>query len=256
MKLPNLPLALAVLSFAGSFSMPASAQSARTWVSGTGDDANPCTRTAPCQTFAGAVSRTAAGGEINCLDAGGYGALTITKALSIICSAGEAGILTASTDGIIINAGANDRIVLDGLDVQGLGTGLNGINIQSAGEVVIRNSSIYQFGGNGVTIATNTLIRVIVRNSTIGENAGSGVVVNSAAGFGHVRIFNSMIHTNVQDGVQVNGQGNEAVISQDEILGNARQLNVSSGVSGGLIYSLGNNTLVGRSDSATSFSIK
>jgi hypothetical protein len=78
---------------------PAHAQATRTWVSGVGDDANPCSRTAPCKTFAGAISKTAAGGEINCIDPDGFGALTITKAITISCEAGTAGVLVAGTNG-------------------------------------------------------------------------------------------------------------------------------------------------------------
>src|SRR6201992_1224753 len=84
---------------------PAQAQASRTWVCGVGDDANPCSRTAPCKTFAGAISKTAAGGEISVLDPGGYGALTITKSISISDGgAGEAGVLVSGTNGIVVNA--------------------------------------------------------------------------------------------------------------------------------------------------------
>src|SRR3981189_1466880 len=106
---------------------PAQAQASRTWVSGVGDDANPCSRTAPCKTFAGAISRTAANGEINCLDPGGLGAVTITKAVTISCDGVTAGVLSSFTNGIIVNAGANDNVTLRGLDINGAGTGLNGI---------------------------------------------------------------------------------------------------------------------------------
>jgi hypothetical protein len=61
----------------------AQAQATRTWVSGVGDDANPCSRTAPCKTFAGAISKTAPCGEISVLDPGGFGAVTITKSITI-----------------------------------------------------------------------------------------------------------------------------------------------------------------------------
>src|SRR5437588_1899237 len=98
----------------------ASAQATRTWVSGVGDDANPCSRTAPCKTFAGAISKTAAKGEINCLDPGGFGAVTITKAITIKCQYTEGGVLVSGTDGIIVNAGATDSVVLRGLDINGL----------------------------------------------------------------------------------------------------------------------------------------
>src|SRR5262245_14867135 len=105
------------------------AQATRTWVSGVGDDANPCSRTAPCKTFAGAISKTAAGGEINALDPAGFGAVTITKSITISATGVEAGVLVSGTNGIIINAGTNDRVVLDGLDIEGLGTSTNGINV-------------------------------------------------------------------------------------------------------------------------------
>src|ERR1700724_2488556 len=87
---------------------PASAQATRTWVSGVGDDANPCSRTAPCKTFAGAISKTAAAGEINVLDPGGYGAVTITKSITISSIGFEAGVLVAGGNGILVNALATD----------------------------------------------------------------------------------------------------------------------------------------------------
>src|ERR1700681_4351769 len=86
-------------------SAPASAQATRTWVSGVGDDVNPCSRTAPCKTFPGAISKTAIGGEINCLDPGGFGGVTITKAITISCEAGTAGVLVQGTNAIVISAG-------------------------------------------------------------------------------------------------------------------------------------------------------
>src|ERR1700712_4591138 len=104
-------------------SAPAHAQATRTWVSGVGDDANPCSRTAPCKTFAGAISKTAPAGEINVLDPGGFGAVTITKSITIRSDHIEAGIVVSGTNGIIINAGDADAVVLEGLDIEGLGTG-------------------------------------------------------------------------------------------------------------------------------------
>src|ERR1700720_1556194 len=87
--------------------VPAHAQATRTWVSGVGDDANPCSRTAPCMTFAGAITKTAAGGEIDALDPGGFGAVTITKSITIDGGGGQvASILTVGTNAINIIAGA------------------------------------------------------------------------------------------------------------------------------------------------------
>src|SRR5688572_7780893 len=116
----NLVLALAfALSLAGS---AAWGQATRTWVSGVGDDANPCSRTAPCKTFAGAISKTAAGGEINVLDPGGFGGVTITKSITISSESFEAGVLVSGTNAIIINATTTSHVVLRGLDIEGLGT--------------------------------------------------------------------------------------------------------------------------------------
>src|SRR5262250_2817926 len=97
-----------------------SAQATRTWVSGVGDDANPCSRTAPCKTFAGAISKTASPGEINCLDPGGFGAVTITKSITIDCRyTSNGGVLVAGTNAIIVAATATDKVQLIGLDFEG-----------------------------------------------------------------------------------------------------------------------------------------
>src|SRR3954453_20841132 len=113
--------ALALLALA----VPSSAlgQATRTWVSGVGDDANPCSRTAPCKTFAGAISKTANGGEINCLDPGGFGGVTIGKSLTIKCHYTEGGVLVAGTNAIVVNATATDKVTLKGLDINGTGVG-------------------------------------------------------------------------------------------------------------------------------------
>src|SRR5690348_14626696 len=94
------------------YAAPAQAQASRTWVSGVGDDANPCSRTAPCKTFAGAISKTAAGGEINCLDSAGYGAVTITKAISLVCDGVVGSVLVSGTNGIVVQAGPSDVVML------------------------------------------------------------------------------------------------------------------------------------------------
>src|SRR6201986_1187236 len=93
------------------YAAPVHAQATRTWVSGVGDDANPCSRTAPCKTFAGAISKTAAKGEINVLDPGGFGGVTITKSITISSVGFEAGVLVSGTNGIIVNVGSTDSVV-------------------------------------------------------------------------------------------------------------------------------------------------
>src|SRR3954471_7947155 len=114
-RLARMAPALALIALAVPAS--ASAQATRTWVSGVGDDANPCSRTAPCKTFAGAISKTANGGEINCLDPGGFGGVTITKSLTIKCQYTEGGVLVSGTNAIVVNALATDTVTLRGLDI-------------------------------------------------------------------------------------------------------------------------------------------
>src|SRR3569832_865856 len=100
-------LLIAVVTVAGG--TPSQAQATRTWVSGVGNDADPCSRTAPCKTFAGAISKTAAGGEIDALDPGGFGAVTITKAITVEGGGGGvAGLLASAGNGITVNAGRTD----------------------------------------------------------------------------------------------------------------------------------------------------
>src|SRR5258708_3441704 len=145
MKKIAFHLGLILIGFLAFANNPASAQATRTWVSGVGDDANPCSCTAPCKTFAGAISKTAASGEINVLDPGGFGGVTITKSITIRSDHFEAGVLVSGTNGINVNAGATDTVVLEGLDIEGLGTGLAGVQILSSSSVIIRRTTIHHF---------------------------------------------------------------------------------------------------------------
>ena len=174
-------LVLAAVIFVGAHGV-ASAQASRTWVSGVGDDVNPCSRTAPCKTFAGAISKTAAGGEISVLDPGGYGGVTITKSITINNLGPEAGVLVSGTNGIIINAAATDRVTLRGLTFEGLGTSLQGIRILRAQEVVVENCQIQGFRGtnsSGIALVPSSgTTRLSVRDTTI--NANGQAVAGSA----------------------------------------------------------------------------
>src|SRR3974390_2866324 len=134
---------------------PAYAQATRTWVSGVGDDANPCSRTAPCKTFAGAISKTIAAGEIDCLDPGGFGALTITKAITIDCSGTFGSVLASGTNAIVVAAGANDRVVLRGISFDGVGNGLNGVQFISGAQLNVERCFIARFTGAGINVAVS-----------------------------------------------------------------------------------------------------
>jgi hypothetical protein len=165
----------------------ANAQATRTWVSGVGDDANPCSRTAPCKTFGGAISKTAAGGEINVLDPGGYGVVTINKSISIVNDGvGSAGVLVSGSNAIVINAGANDVIVLRGLDIEGLGTGLNGIRLLAGGSLSVENCTINNFTQKAIDFEPSGPSQLAVINTVIRNNVnaakGVGILVKPAPG--------------------------------------------------------------------------
>ena len=152
----------------------AHAQATRTWVSGVGNDANPCSRTAPCKTFAGAISKTAAGGEINVLDPGGFGAVTITKSITISSEDFEAGVLVSGTNGIIINALSTDTVVLRGLDFEGLGTGLSGISFLAGGTLHVEKCTINNFTVAGIDVSNAGSSIISVKDSIIRNNSAVG----------------------------------------------------------------------------------
>src|SRR4051794_7890759 len=147
---------------AAASTTPVYAQATRTWVSGVGDDLNPCSRTAPCKTFAGAISKTAAGGEINCLDPGGYGTLNITKSMSINCEYTLGSVLNSSVNGFIINVPAGTPVTLKGLEIEGAGTGVNGITIIQGGIVHLHKLQIRRQTANGINFAPTAAAELFV----------------------------------------------------------------------------------------------
>jgi hypothetical protein len=172
------------------------AQATRTWVSGVGDDVNPCSRTAPCKTFAGAISKTAEGGEIDVLDPGGFGTVTITKAMTIdgthgsgfgsILNAGNiAGIIVNVTGGTFLNTAV---VTLRGLYFQaasqaptGTGTSSNGINYLKADRVIVSDCHFENQGNAGIRVSVSTSAALFVLNSEF-SNVGTGITMNSTAG--------------------------------------------------------------------------
>jgi len=159
---------------------PVYAQATRTWVSGVGDDANPCSRTAPCKTFAGAISKTAQHGEISVLDPGGFGAVTITKSITLNGDGTLAGILAAGTNGIVINAGASDIIKLHNLSINGAGSGLNGVRFLAGEALEIENVAIDGFTQSGIDVSLAGGGRLSVKNSSISD-AVTGIKINNAS---------------------------------------------------------------------------
>ena len=225
----------------------ANAQATRTWVSGVGDDANPCSRTAPCETFAGALNKTAAKGEINVIDPGDYGFVTITKAITIRSDGPEAGVLVTSGSGIVVNdSTAGDQIVLDGLDIEGLGTGVTGVKINGPDSVIIRRSQIHGFATDAVDFnSAPTGAKVLIQDSVISLNGG-GVNVTGGATVTAV-IDNSTLETNTNYAVQVS-TGGAAYLSNSNLIGTGPKLVI---IGGGTVTSYGDNVIRGTSAAVT-----
>jgi hypothetical protein len=205
---PSVGLALAAFAMAALpalWATGAQAQATRTWVSGVGDDVNPCSRTAPCKTFAGAISKTAAGGEINCLDSGGFGAVTINKSMTILCEGVVGGVVVAGTNAIVFNGGANDYLFLKGLDIEGAGTGLAGIKMNSGARLHVEDCVIRNFNnaaGFGIQIASSTNAKFVVLRTTLFRNGsgatGAGLQIQPTSG---ATVFGLLDKVNVDGNV-------------------------------------------------------
>lgn len=248
---PLLAVALAAPSFA-------SAQATRTWVSGVGDDVNPCSRTAPCKTFAGAISKTATGGEINALDPGGYGAVTITKSITIDGRGTNASILAAGTNGIVVNAPAGSRVNIRNVTINGTrnGTspGVSGIRILgSSSNVRVDKVEIFGFATAGIDFAPATAgnRRLEVRRSSIHDNYGTGA--NGVGVWTRPSIAGANARTSIYDSsVDDNGKG----VVADSALGSVRvtiksssiEDNGNGGGTGQSIQAFGANSTVRISD--------
>jgi hypothetical protein len=229
MRVPVL-VALACAIGLSLFAMPANAQATRTWVSGVGDDANPCSRTAPCKTFAGAISKTAAAGEINVLDPGGFGAVTITKSITISSESFEGGVLVSGTNGIVISAGPTDTVILKGLDIEGLGTGLDGVKVLAGLQVYVINCRIHHFLNNGINMASTTSgAKVFVKDSLIIQNGTlnsnpltGGVNVNGTGNVGLV--VDTVVDSNQNFAVQASGASNIVSLTRAYLSGSGISL--------------------------------
>ncbi len=210
------------------------AQATRTWVSGTGDDVNPCSRTAPCRTFSGAISKTATNGEINCLNVGSYNFVNITKSITIDCEDTQGSILANNVNGIIINLGAASasdplRIVrLRGIALNGFGSGnTRGVNVlntntapvtvhldhvvidnfvndgiffnAAGGELLVRNSVVQNCGLRGLMVDSSnaTLVRATLENSTFAHNE-QGIRAETAA---RIAAYNCNFSHNTLNGI-------------------------------------------------------
>ena len=235
--------ALAVVAAA-----PAYGQATRTWVSGVGDDVNPCSRTAPCKTFAGAISKTAAGGEINCLDPGGFGAVTITKSITIDCTGTFGSVLNSGgVNGIVINDSLSAtprtaQVRLRGLVINGAGTtpGLNGIRFISGASLVVEDVFVQnQRGSSGISIAPSAgTIFVGIINTTVtasGSATGHAIEVRpTGTGAANVTLRDVRMVGNTNNGLRVDttvttGTGVTLSMQDSEMSGGLQGISVASG---------------------------
>ncbi len=261
----------------------AEAQATRTWVSGVGDDANPCSRTAPCKTFAGAISKTADGGEISVLDPGGYGAVTITKSITINGEGAEAGILAALTNGIVVNAQPEDVVTIRGLMIHGAGNGLNGIRYLAGKALHVQQTKILSFtgacieaapGGGTLTVTDSdlgdcttagvdaasssaaplnvNLERVVIRSTATGIAAGANAMVtvadSSVSNAENGILVNTASAAVVADGNRFAFNGNGVLATAGKIfIGRNTFAGNNRGIrpQGGGIISLGDNRFAG-----------
>ena len=170
----------ALFVFVFAFSIAAQAQASRTWVSGVGDDVNPCSRTAPCKTFAGAISKTAINGEINCLDPGGFGAVTITKSITIDCEDTQGSILASLVNGVIINitnaADTRKAVTIRGVSINGFNNGINAVRVLAANSLHLDQVTGFGFTQHGISVETSSgALKVFVWNSSFRNNVGNGI---------------------------------------------------------------------------------
>lgn len=242
---------VAAAAFAFTAAAPAHAQNPRTWVSGTGDDISAnCSRTAPCKTFAGAISKTNAGGEINCLDPAGYGPLSITKSITVDCHDVMGSVLVSSGNGISINLDSAPNMIvrLRNINFNGVLSGTRGISITgitttSANNAVsIEDCVIDGFADFGIYIGSTMGGRLLVRNTTVRNNFGSAISSAAMSGqaitratFENVSVFDSSFGFSFATGAQ-------AIIKNSISAGNA-----SAGVEAdpGAVVAISSSTISG-----------
>jgi hypothetical protein len=229
-----------------SWSSASHVQALQTWVSGVGDDANVCSRAAPCMTFAGAIANTAAGGEIDALDPADFGPVIIKKAITIDGGGGQvASILASLTHGIIVAAGPTDVVTLRNLRINGIkGTGsggIDGIRYQSGAALHIENCNIFGLDGNGINVLTSAGNAALFVNNTFLTNNGNGIQIAPSAG----NVRSMLVQVRAQDnsgfGFLLNsGAGLTGTLIDDS---SALVNGTGIGIGGGRLF-LGNSVIV------------
>jgi hypothetical protein len=233
-------LALSAPLFVCLLASSAQAQTAiRTYVSVSGSDSNPCSLTAPCRHFSAAATATAAGGEVDALDPGGYGSFTISQAITIDGQGWSYVAPPTGGNGITITAGSGN-VTIRGVSFNGVGvTGSpNGISFTGGGTLDIQNSVIENFGGDGVFVQPSAAGQLFLSNTQLLNNGRNGVEINTTASitgaFDHVRSAN-----NFMNGIDVFSSGTSPTISfsvsNSAITNNISQCGITASASAGLM---------------------
>ena len=227
---------LVVVSITLAIPLLVRADSNRTWVSGAGDDANNCSRATPCKTFQGALSQTSVGGEINCVDSGGFGTVFINKSITIDGTGCFAAILSPSTNGITINisapADASKTVRLRGLSINGIVTGINGIIVHAARRVFIENTVIDGFVNHGILVDTpdanvfvkDTTIRNVAKNGIDVEPSGDGAV--TAVWIDRASLLNNFIGLFVGKGARATIRDSDIIHQKGGVVAEKGEVNV------------------------------
>jgi hypothetical protein len=245
---------LGALFVAGLAIAPAHAQATRTWVSGVGDDANPCSRTAPCKTWPGAISKTAAGGEIDALDPGGFGAVTITKSITLDGGGGQvASILVSGTNAVNVSALATDVIILRNLRMNGIlnsgSPGLTGVQVNTAAKVIIEKCDIFGFNTAAVNVTpgSGNTTNVKIQESTFNNNQAGVLSKPTGGATVNMSIDHSFIDANVGGAMKIDGTGggssNVSVNDTSLSLNGGAGTNGVSGASGNVAIDMMRDTI-------------
>jgi hypothetical protein len=232
---------LSLLIFMFALTSLAHAQATRTWVSGVGDDVNPCSRTAPCKTFAGAISKTAVGGEIDALDPGGFGGVTINKSLTIDGTGTLASILSASITGVNVNDSASGTpntavVTLRNISINGVGSGVNGINFTSGKTVNVEGCFIL---GHPAAAANGAGIRVALTVSGGNLNVTNTSIFNNRVGISATTTTGS-VTVNV-NGCNIENHSSDGIFLDARASGTIRNSNIA--FNGGAGVSLNNGAV-------------
>jgi hypothetical protein len=224
----------------------------RTWVSGVGDDLNPCSRTAPCKTFAGAISKTSANGEISTLDPGGFGTVTITKSITINGTGTLSSILAAGTNGVNVNdslaAVPNSAVViLRDISINGANTGFDGIRYLSGKSLMVDHCWIYGFNGNGVNSDG-----IDVNKSTTGVLKVVDSIIDNVSGDGIHLTTSSSVLVAFLDHVRVGNCGQDGIDAVTNVRGSISNSQIEVANGNGIVES-GANSQLNLDDVAVSF---